>query len=248
MTHAESLPHRTGGPWNSRFARQYPIAFLTAAGVVGLAAAASVVWVIVAIANLLPEKSLIARTDDSVTNWLMSHGSSNADAVFSGISLLGGWALVAIVAIAVATLLFRRAWLRAAVVSATCLGAVILNAAFRLAFQRTRPLDATEFTSAAQSWNVPSGHAVNAIVCYGIVAYLVISHARSRGVRAFESLAAIALVLVIGFTRVYLGVHSLSDVVTGYTAGAVWLAVSIAGYNWARGRAKDVRPNAELAL
>jgi undecaprenyl-diphosphatase len=236
MTHVDSVPP-AGKPWNSPFARQHPIPVLGLAGVAGLTAAAGIVWVLVALANLFPEKSMIARADDSVTNWLTSHGSTTADAVFSGISLLGGWALLGLVIVVVAALLVRRAWLQAAAMSITCLGAVILNAVFRMAFQRTRPVDATEFTSAAQSWNSPSGHAVNALVCYGIVAFLLMHAVRSPRARVLVGLVAVALVIVVGFTRLYLGVHSLSDVVTGYAAGAVWLAVCIAGFNWATNRA-----------
>src|SRR6185503_6810287 len=215
MTVAVSSSSSTGKPWNSPFARQHPLAFLALAGIAGLLVACAVVWFLVLVANLFPEKTWISQLDDSVTNWLTQHGSARSDALFSGISLLGGWALFVAVVAAVAAFGVRKDWRRAATIVVTCGGASLLNAVLRLLFQYFRPLNATEFTTAAQSWNFPSGHAINSLVGYGILAYLFLEGVRSARMRTLITLLVIALVGAIGFTRIYLGVHSLSDVVTG---------------------------------
>jgi len=250
MTHADIERPSSGKPWNSPLAREHPLAFLGLSGVAGFIAACAVVWFLVVIANLFPEKTWISQMDDSVTNWLMIRGSDGSDKMFALISLLGGWALLAVVVTAVAAFALRRDGRRAVTVAVTCAGAVLLNAALKAMFLAMRPVSATEFTTAAQSWNFPSGHAISALVSYGILSYLFIESVRSSRTRTIVAVVAVALIALIGFTRIYLGVHSLSDVVTGYAAGGVWLAICIAGYRWARrneiGFGRDAR-GADLA-
>src|SRR5882672_1958384 len=123
MTHADIERPKSGKPWNSALAREHPVAFLGLSGVAGFIAACAVVWFLVVIANLVPEKSWISRMDDTVTNWLMIRGSDRSDAVFSVISLLGGWALLVVVVAAVVALALRREGRRAITVAVTCAGA-----------------------------------------------------------------------------------------------------------------------------
>jgi undecaprenyl-diphosphatase len=71
---------------------------------------------------------------------------------------------------------------------------------------------------------------MGALIGYGMLAYLLIAYwpwarRRHRGVMGFTFL----LVLAIGLSRLYLGVHFLSDVIGGYAAGAVWLAACVTG-------------------
>ena len=100
----------------------------------------------------------------------------------------------------------------------------------RSAKNNAHTLSATSFTSAAQGWTFPSGHALNALVVYGVLAWSVLESVRSRSARAFVVAGAATLILAIGFTRVYFGAHSLSEVVTGYFAGSVWLVACIVAY------------------
>jgi undecaprenyl-diphosphatase len=79
----------------------------------------------------------------------------------------------------------------------------------------------------ASGYSFPSGHSMAAFVAYGMLAYILIQlihHRRSR--RAAVGVLA-GLVLLIGFSRMFLGVHWLSDVVGGFAAGACWLGLCI---------------------
>ena len=71
---------------------------------------------------------------------------------------------------------------------------------------------------------------MGSLIAYGMLLYLLLAHwPRARRHTAPLSAGVVALVLAIGVSRLYLGVHFLSDVIGGYAAGAVWLAVCVTG-------------------
>ncbi|PYQ56015.1 MAG: hypothetical protein DMF78_00220 [Acidobacteria bacterium] len=119
--------------------------------------------------------------------------------------------------------------LRAAILLlVTMVGATLLNWLLKLLFQRTRPVPFFGL-DAPSSYSFPSGHALASFCFYGALAALVTARLRSRWLRlAIWALAALVIVAV-GFTRIYLGVHYASDVIAGYAAAFVWvLAVASA--------------------
>jgi undecaprenyl-diphosphatase len=113
-------------------------------------------------------------------------------------------------------------------------GGGVLILALKRIIQRPRPLYGAAFLH-GESFSFPSGHAMGALIGYGMLAYvLVIVWAERR--RAQVAVVAIAAVLVaaIGLSRLYLGVHYFSDVVAGFAAGTVWLAACVSGVEVAR--------------
>jgi membrane-associated phospholipid phosphatase len=108
-------------------------------------------------------------------------------------------------------------------------GDVVLESVLKHAIQRPRPI----YASAAlhgNSFSFPSGHAMGSLVTYGMCAYLAATFWTKRSsTRLVVSVAASILVVAIGLSRLYLGVHYLSDVVAGYAAGTVWLTACATG-------------------
>jgi undecaprenyl-diphosphatase len=77
---------------------------------------------------------------------------------------------------------------------------------------------------------------MDSLIGFGFLALLLLERTTGRRARAAIVIAAVILVGTIGFSRLYLGVHYLSDVVGGFVAGAIWLMVCITGYRVARHR------------
>jgi undecaprenyl-diphosphatase len=104
----------------------------------------------------------------------------------------------------------------------------LLNIVLKILFHRARP-DIHRIIQAS-GYSFPSGHSMSAFTLYGITAYFLWKHLRSFWIRIFVILVVILLVLMIGISRVYLGVHYPSDVIGGYLVSAAWLSMSIGLY------------------
>lgn len=182
-----------------------------------------------AIAEDLPEKGRMVQVDHRVTLWLQRHGTEQGEAIFQFISRFGGPWLSGILIIVGVVFLLRRDWRHLLMLLVTCGGGSLLNVGLKMVFHRHRPRFALEFDET--SFSFPSGHAMDSFVAYGLLAYWLSSRVPRH--RWLVFVGAAAVVLTIGYARIYLGVHYLSDVVAGYSAGLIWLAVCITGYQFA---------------
>lgn len=102
---------------------------------------------------------------------------------------------------------------------------MLLNVGLKHLFQRPRPI-LDEPLVHLTTFSFPSGHAVASTVFYGALCTLVFLHARSTAARALAAAAAAAMVLLVAFSRIYLGAHYLSDVVAGVCVGVLCLLAS----------------------
>jgi undecaprenyl-diphosphatase len=110
----------------------------------------------------------------------------------------------------------------AVVLAVTIIGAAVVTYVLKLGFHRARP---TPYFSLAvpNSFSFPSGHTLVAICFYGMLAHLISSRIRSAAIRLGIWICAVLMILLIGFSRIYLGVHYASDVIAAYAAGTVWI-------------------------
>lgn len=90
-------------------------------------------------------------------------------------------------------------------------------------FSRERPLDALYVEGTA---SFPSGHATAAMALYGFLIYTLWRSRRKKG-RVFAAGLLAFLIVLIGLSRLYLGVHYLSDVLSGYAIGLIWILISL---------------------
>ncbi len=102
---------------------------------------------------------------------------------------------------------------------------VTINLALKAIFQRARPA-MTPLVGAA-GYSFPSGHAMNATVFYSAIAFLAYRYSARRLAGLLVAGLSAAIVLAVGFSRVYLGVHYPADVLAGYAVGAWWLAAAM---------------------
>ncbi|MFZ1586333.1 MAG: phosphatase PAP2 family protein, partial [Saprospiraceae bacterium] len=86
------------------------------------------------------------------------------------------------------------------------------------------------------SYSFPSGHSMAAVAFYGMIFYLIIRNNLSH--RLFWFVAGIVFILLIGFSRIYLGVHFLTDVLAGYVLGLLWLLLGLSIIEWYKIKSK----------
>jgi undecaprenyl-diphosphatase len=104
-------------------------------------------------------------------------------------------------------------------------GAEIVTFFGKILFHRPRPLYAVFQET---DFSFPSGHATIAVAFYGYLAYILVKSLRKRSGWPI-SLIAFLIIVLIGFSRLYLGVHYVSDVLAGYLVGTVFLIAGIVG-------------------
>lgn len=107
-------------------------------------------------------------------------------------------------------------------------GSEVLNVVLKAVFRRERPT--VHRLIAESGFSFPSGHSMGAFSLYGILAFLLWKHIPVWWGRTLIILVCVALILAIGISRVYLGVHYPSDVLAGYLASGFWLGASIWSY------------------
>ena len=168
----------------------------------------------------------LARWDVSLAAWFADHQSTAGADAFRGITNLGSPLVCLVIATIVCVVLYRRRHIAdAALLPVVLGGAELLNLVLKLSFHRDRPEHGVVHLD---TYSYPSGHAMIAAATYGAFAYLLWGRVRAWRARAVISVVMLVLVVVICFSRVYLGVHYLSDVLGGAAAGTTWLAFSIA--------------------
>ncbi|WP_310357147.1 phosphatase PAP2 family protein [Neobacillus drentensis] len=104
-------------------------------------------------------------------------------------------------------------------------GSAILNGILKHLFQRVRP-DFHRLIN-IEGYSFPSGHAMNAFTVYNIISFLLWRHIPSKLGRVMLILFSIVMILTIGVSRIYLGVHYPSDIVGGYFASGFWVTTAI---------------------
>jgi membrane-associated phospholipid phosphatase len=114
----------------------------------------------------------------------------------------------------------------------TLLGAQATTWIGKYAINRARPEFLDVATAIAPSF--PSGHATAAMAVYGFLAYVAVRRVASRRVRFEIIYWTSVLIALIGFSRIYLGVHFLSDVLSGFLVGGFWLLVGVPVAEWPR--------------
>jgi len=104
-------------------------------------------------------------------------------------------------------------------------GSAILNGILKNFFQRVRP----EFHRLIEieGYSFPSGHAMNAFTVYVIISFLLWRHITSGLGRWTLIIVSTVMILAIGISRIYLGVHYPSDIIGGYFASGFWLTTAI---------------------
>lgn len=195
---------------------------LTAA--VALAVATS--WTFLGLTQDVLSHEEIALADPGIHGWFVAHRTAALDVVFRTVTWLGASAVTLPVLAVGGALLVRRRRSRAPLVDiAVVYGfAVLLHAVVGQLVQRGRP-PRSDWIAPAHGWSYPSGHTTQAVAAWGVLALLVVAGERSNRSRVLAGAAATVIAVLVGVSRVYLGVHWATDVLGGALLSAALLSL-----------------------
>jgi undecaprenyl-diphosphatase len=210
------------------------------AGLAGFTAAALLFGVLIVAVRVrwLPLESIDRGVAADLNRVVADHPALVS--VLKVITLLGshgvlGW----LVAITTLILLVRRRWRLAAYLLVTSAGGLILDPTLKIAVGRLRPVVADPIAAGGGN-SFPSGHALASIIGYGAL-LLVFTPALPRRARKPVIIALAAIVVLVGFSRLALGVHYLSDILGAWCLGIAWLGATAYAFElWRKGSGERV--------
>ena len=167
------------------------------------------------------------KVDTRLADWLHEHASPGWTTFFETVTRLGNVSTLLVVVLLASVVLWRKGWIAELQLLALAgVGAEIITVGLKHGFQRDRPFFADPLASES-SYSFPSGHASVSLAVYGTLGFIAARHLGNRRAQIAALVAAAGLVLLIGFSRLYLGVPFLSAVIAGYSFGIAWVALCI---------------------
>jgi undecaprenyl-diphosphatase len=197
---------------------------LTAAGWTAFIVAGGIFLAIAwSVSSRLPLVSLDAR----VAAWLHAHASTTMTSLMLLVTHANSTVAVTLWCGIFCLVLARMReyyWLLTTVLAVG--GGLLVNLALKQAYERARPHFEDPLIS-LDTFSFPSGHTAGAVAFYGVAAAFLVSRTYDRRARALIVAAAIAAVVLVAFSRMYLGAHYLSDVVAAACSSTVWLVLCL---------------------
>ena len=167
------------------------------------------------------------KVDQRLAGWLHEHATPRWTDFFEKVTWLGNVPVLAVIAlIAVVVLAYKRQIAELQLFVLAVVGTEILTTGLKLGFQRERPFFPDPLATES-SYSFPSGHSSVSLAVYGTLGYIAARHLPTRRAQIAILAAAATLVLLIGFSRLYLGVHFLSDVIAGFSVALAWIALCV---------------------
>jgi undecaprenyl-diphosphatase len=216
--------------WTAAFRyRDYlPALVIVAAGIAGTAIAGDAFLDIVE--RLHEDSPRLHAIDTEAHAWARDTRTPGATFFFTSLTLLGspvGLGIVIAIVITLLVLRGRRRW--AAYLAITAGVGGLLNLLLKSFFERARP-ELADALRGAHGYSFPSGHAMGSTIVFGALGYLAMRILSRWRYRAAALSLACTLALAISLSRVYLGVHWISDIAAGIAAGLIWLVAATVAY------------------
>jgi undecaprenyl-diphosphatase len=210
---------------------------------IGLALLLGALFAFAGLAEVVSEGEVQA-IDDAILLWMNGHANPTLDAAALEITALGGVVVVWTVIVISSVFLWQtRHHYSVFLLWIAVLGGNTINFTLKGLFARPRPELFEWRVPFAPHSSFPSGHSTTAVVLYVTLAYLLARLQPSRLMRRITLAVAALLVVLIGASRVYLGVHHPSDVLAGFTVGLAWAtfcALGIEAIRFFRSKKPDV--------
>jgi undecaprenyl-diphosphatase len=180
--------------------------------------------------NLHADSPELHAADTDAHAWARDTRTPGSTTFFTIMTLIGTPLVTGLLVVVIcAVLVMRKHWRWAVYLAGTAGTGGLINLALKSYFARARP-DLAEALRQAHGYSFPSGHAMGATVTFGALAYLAIRTIPRWRYRAAALAFLFTMIAAIATSRVYLGVHWISDVAAGITAGAIWVTASTVAY------------------
>jgi len=186
-------------------------------------------WLFGGIAEDVATGDPLTVIDVRVANWFHGHATPVLTQCMLFITNLHGPAAISVLmALATLYLAWKRDWYWLICLLVTVPSGMLLNVLMKFAFHRARP-SFDHPLLVVSSYSFPSGHAAGTTLYYGVLAAMMVTKISTWRSRVIIVLTTMALIFVVSLSRVYLGVHYLSDVLGGFAEAMAWLALCLVG-------------------
>ncbi|MGO4111301.1 phosphatase PAP2 family protein [Paenibacillus sp. YAF4_2] len=180
---------------------------------------------------MMAARSKASSFDASVADWFASIHSGALTDVFQAITSLGSTIGIIVITLVLAIwLAWRQGWKGAVLLISGVAAAYVVNTLIKSGFDRARPVAAWGIEADGSSF--PSGNAMLAIVMYSLAAIWIIQdRGLNRITKRLVTVVAVALIILMGASRLYFSVHYASDIIGDYAAGfaVVCLVMAVTG-------------------
>jgi undecaprenyl-diphosphatase len=172
----------------------------------------------------------LAKVDRDVHDGIVAYRNTGWTTFFETAADVGSpVGLGAIVVVVAIILAVKRRFRWLAYLAVTAGGGALLNLALKSYFERQRP-DLSVALRGAHGYSFPSGHAMGSMITFSALAYLAFRAFPTWRLKALALSFAATSILAVAASRIYLGVHWISDVGAGLAAGALWTTATTAAY------------------
>jgi membrane-associated phospholipid phosphatase len=169
--------------------------------------------------------------DQAVTAWVLSFRRETLTAFFQFMTNMGDTIAYAVISVAIGAYFYirHRSWRFIAQTLLVLLLSTLCNVVLKRVINRARPT--LEHLVSVNTESYPSGHSMSAMAFYGFLIYLCFQMNMHRVARTLLVTVLGCLILAIGISRIYLGVHFPSDVAAGYIGGFIWITFCVIIFN-----------------
>jgi undecaprenyl-diphosphatase len=201
-------------------------------------------WLFGGIAEDVVHGDPLTIVDREVAVWFHDRTTPTVITAMQAITSLGSLPVISgITLVASLILLLWRHWFQLQALLLTVPGGMLLNLLMKSAFARRRPIFENSIVTLTSD-SFPSGHTMAATLLYGSLAVFVVLAIQAWRWRVLVVLVAWLVILLAGFSRIYLGTHYLSDVLGGIAAGVAWLTLCLTAVDTLRQRRIAVQSSA----